>query len=184
MALSALIMAIFYCLGAAVADENLSDSKKQASSSASSLQAYKTPATTQKAYKIKNDGSNENSEVLQYDSRPSFNVYEDNDLDGRFGEREVAKTDVDHDGRKGEREAQLGIENVTQSQKVTILNNMGSGSLSSFKASGQTVRSSIFPEEKKPAKKVEPTESSTDSEKESDSSEDKTANQKSRVLVS
>ena len=108
-----------------------------------------SPSTTQKAYQMTNSGRNENSKVVEYQSANSFEVFEDSDRDGRFGEREAKLVDLDLDGRKGEREAQIGVEQVTQNQKLTVLNNMGSGDLSSFKAAGQTQRSSIYVEEKK-----------------------------------
>ena len=118
------------------------DSDSDVHSSASTYKYNpKKPATTQKAYKITNDGKNQNSQVLEYNNTTPFKGYQDNDLDGTFGESETRLQDLDHDGRKGEKEIQLGTENVTQNEKITVLNNMGlGGSLSNFKAAGQTQR--------------------------------------------
>ena len=160
---------------------------QQTSSTAkvSTLQSSK-PKTTQNAYKIKNDGTSERSTVLQYDSKPAFKGYQDNDSDGRFGERETSLQDLDSDGRKGERERQLGNDNVTQNQKVTTLNNMGFGSsLSTFKASGQTRRSSIFTDEPKSTEDSSPSETQPSSKKQAPSKTDDTAlTTKTHVLVS
>lgn len=138
--------------------------------------------STTKAYKITNDGRTENSTVLEYDNIAPHKVYEDNDLDGRFGESERRGVDSDLDRRQGESEDQLGTENITLNQKVTVLNNMGSRkSLSTFQAAGQTQRSSIFVEEKKSAKKNSAPPVSEPLEETEDEAESKT---KRRVLVS
>ena len=125
----------------------------------SSIETYNKSASTQKTYKVSNDGRSKDSKVTSYNnaSVAAFNVYEDKDLDGRFGEREAKNVDTDKDTRKGENEAQLGTEYVTQNQKITTLNNMGFGSsLSEFKAAGQTQRSSIFVEKEKEASSEAP----------------------------
>ncbi len=105
-----------------------------------------TTKTSQKPYQIFNDGKSANSQTVEYNNnRVSYEDYEDNDLDGRFGENESALTDSDSDGRSGESEAQTGVENVSQKQSVTVLNNMGLGrGLSSFQAVGQTLEKSAI----------------------------------------
>ncbi len=146
----------------------------------SSIETYKKAETTQKTYQYGTNGKNKNSRTVEYAQNSGFATYEDKDRDGRFGEKEAAKTDTDLDGRKGENEAQLGTEQVSQNQKVTVLNNMGIGnSLSSFKAAGQTNRSTIVEQSHRPAKAKE---SSSAPEKDD---QDKTSAAKThRVLVS
>lgn len=138
-----------FCNSAAQKDKAASMSGDVPDSTLKSYQ-YKTGGaqTSQKLYKIDHDGSSENSNSLTYQNITGHKTYEDNDLDGRFGESESRLQDLDQDGRRGESEAQLGTEFVHQGQKITTLNNMGSASsLSSFKAAGQTPRKSIFVKE-------------------------------------
>jgi hypothetical protein len=114
----------------------------------SSIQKYKTPATTQKAYQLPSNVKSARSQTVEYDHRPAHEVFNDDDSDGRFGEKEAALDDADGDGRTGEREAQLGVESAPVGQQVTFMNNMGLGkTFSSFQAAGQTQRSSIFVED-------------------------------------
>ncbi len=161
-ALTRFLVFCFLCSSPCHAENQGAEEVSPTSATAKSLSAFhgsKKAATTQKAYAIKNTGVTKNSNVVQYDSIPSFKMYQDNDHDGNFGENEPARVDLDRDGRRGERESQIGTEFVTQHQKVTVLNNMGSGnSLSVFKAAGQTQRDSVFVKEED-KKKIIVTES-------------------------
>ncbi len=154
-------------------------------SSASSAQTYQVAAkktsTTQKAYRIQNDGDTENSSTKDYQSVTSHPVCEDLDGDGIACENEPAGVDTDGDGRSGEREAQLGIENITNNQSVKILNNLGIGKgLSNFKIAGQTYRSGVLVEEDEEDKeKDEKSKEKTLSSK----SGAQTADSQARVLV-
>ena len=184
------ILFIFLCRVPAgiTADDNSQTSPTNNSEVSSTFKGYKAPATTQKSYKIKNDGRNKNSQVMEYASTAPFKVYEDKDLDKNYGEKEARGVDLDNDGRKGEQEKQLGTENVTQNQKVAILNNMGIGnSLSDFKVPGQTQRSSVFVDEDKFRQKTESIQDQS-AEEQTPSKIDETAQakkkpSKSRVLV-
>ncbi len=119
------------------------DEKKQPYSS--SFQSYK-PSSTQKTFRLTSDGSSKNSSVTEYDNnRPAYEIWEDKDKDGKIQENEAPGVDADGDKLKGEQEGQIGTARVTQSQRIKVLNNMGSGkTLSSFQASGQIVRPSVY----------------------------------------
>ena len=174
---------------ASAEEGSFSSNSSKNNSKLSSIQTHKTAQTTQKTYQVKNNGTNQNSKTVEYAQSPDHAVFEDKDSDGRFGENEAKGVDQDKDGRKGEKEAQLGLEKVTQNQKITVLDNMGMGSgLSSFQAAGQTQTSSIFVDDKKSAEHEEPPHNEESPQNQSASQKDTGTKTQSpparRVLVS